>query len=68
MSLPEQQDPESVGQAQSKELEFVHSVYEEIASHFSDTRYKVYRCYLITTQSPVIKLTYFYKISSIVQL
>lgn len=34
MSLPEQQDPESVGQAQSKELEFVHSVYEEIASHF----------------------------------
>ena len=28
-------------QAEDKEHEFVHQVYEEIAAHFSHTRYKV---------------------------
>lgn len=41
MSQPNQPTADSPDQAQSKELEFVHNVYEEIAPHFSDTRYKV---------------------------
>ncbi|SMN17809.1 similar to Saccharomyces cerevisiae YML014W TRM9 tRNA methyltransferase [Maudiozyma saulgeensis] len=30
----------SVGEAQAKEQEYVHDVYNEIAAHFSETRYK----------------------------
>jgi tRNA (uracil-5-)-methyltransferase TRM9 len=32
-------------QGTSYEAEHVHSVYEQIASHFSSTRYKVYITY-----------------------
>lgn len=39
-TAPEQPVPENENQAQFKEQEFVHDVYEEIATHFSDTRYK----------------------------
>jgi len=34
-------------QGTSYEAEHVHSVYEQIASHFSSTRYKVYITYPI---------------------
>lgn len=32
---------DEVRSAQLKEEQYVHTVYEEIASHFSETRYKV---------------------------
>lgn len=41
MSEPAALSPLTAGSAKDKEQEFVHQVYEEIASHFSQTRYKV---------------------------